>query len=93
MAYSQVQVMLGGAVHIPIVIGLLKFCDNKTSKSYQAQKAAEGADFIFTCVGNDNDLSEVVLESINLWLMQMLKTLQLRECGSILLQNLPSQQK
>ena len=41
MAYSQVQVMLGGAVHIPIVIGLLKFCDNKTSQSYNAQKAAE----------------------------------------------------
>ena len=41
MAYSQVQVMLGGAVHIPIVIGLLKFCDNKTSKSYNLQKAAE----------------------------------------------------
>ena len=41
MAYSQVQVMLGGAVHIPIVIGFLKFCDNKTSKSYQDQKAAE----------------------------------------------------
>ncbi len=40
MAYSQVQVMLGGAVHIPIVIGFLKFCDNKTSKSYNAQKAA-----------------------------------------------------
>ena len=40
MAYSQVQVMLGGAVHIPIVIGFLKFCDNKTSKSYKDQKAA-----------------------------------------------------
>ena len=33
--------MLGGAVHIPIVIGFLKFCDNKTSKSYKLQKAAE----------------------------------------------------
>ena len=41
MAYSQVQVMLGGAVHIPIVIGLLKFCDNKTKQSYTTQKAAE----------------------------------------------------
>ena len=41
MAYSQVQVMIGGAVHIPIVIGFLKFCDNKTSKSYKDQKAAE----------------------------------------------------
>ena len=33
--------MIGGAVHIPIVIGLLKFCDNKTSQSYKTQKAAE----------------------------------------------------
>ena len=41
MAYSQVQVMLGGAVHIPIVIGLLKFWDNKTSKTYNEKKAAE----------------------------------------------------
>ncbi len=40
MAYSQVQVMLGGAVHIPILIGILKFWDNKTSKSYNEQKAA-----------------------------------------------------
>ena len=41
MAYSQVQVMLGGAVHIPIVIAFLKFCDNKTSQSFKEQKAAE----------------------------------------------------
>ena len=41
MAYSQVQVMLGGAIHIPIVIGILKFWDNKTSKSYNEQKAAQ----------------------------------------------------
>ena len=41
MAYSQVQVMIGGAVHIPIVIAFLKFCDNKTSKSYKQQRAAE----------------------------------------------------
>ena len=40
MAYSQVQVMLGGAVHIPILIGFLKVCDNKTSRSYNTQKAA-----------------------------------------------------
>ena len=33
--------MLGGAVHIPIVIGLLKFWDNKTSKRYNDQKAEE----------------------------------------------------
>ena len=43
MAYSQVQVMIGGAVHIPIVIGFLKFCDNKTSRSYNVQKAAKEA--------------------------------------------------
>ena len=41
MAYSQVQVMLGGAVHIPILIGILKFWDNKTSKSYNEEKAAK----------------------------------------------------
>ena len=41
MAYSEVQVMLGGAVHIPIVWVIAKFCDNKTSKSYNTQKAAE----------------------------------------------------
>ena len=34
----------------------------KGSKAETPAKAAEGADFIFTCVGNDNDLSEVVLE-------------------------------
>ena len=33
--------MLGGAVHIPIVIAFLKFCDNKTSQSYKDKKAAE----------------------------------------------------
>ncbi len=31
----------------------------KGSKSDTAAKASEGADFIFTCVGNDNDLREV----------------------------------
>ncbi|MAV62112.1 MAG: oxidoreductase [Candidatus Pelagibacter sp.] len=34
----------------------------KGSKAETPAKAAEGADFVFTCVGNDNDLSEVVLE-------------------------------
>ena len=34
----------------------------KGSKAETPAKAAEGANFIFTCVGNDNDLSEVVLE-------------------------------
>ena len=43
MAYSQVQVMIGGAVHIPILIGFLKVCDNKTSRSYNNQKAAAEA--------------------------------------------------
>ena len=31
----------------------------KGSKADTPAKAAEGADFIFTCVGNDNDLREV----------------------------------
>ncbi|MBM3630696.1 MAG: NAD(P)-dependent oxidoreductase [Alphaproteobacteria bacterium] len=31
----------------------------KGSKADTPEKAAEGADFIFTCVGNDNDLREV----------------------------------
>ena len=31
----------------------------KGSKAVTPAKAAEGADFIFTCVGNDNDLREV----------------------------------
>ena len=33
----------------------------KGSKAETPAKAAEGADFIFTCVGNDDDLSEVVI--------------------------------
>ena len=33
----------------------------KGSKADTPAKAAEGADFIFTCVGNDNDLREVSL--------------------------------
>ena len=41
MAYSQLQVVAGGIAHIPILIGLFKFYDGKTSKNYQAQKAAE----------------------------------------------------
>ena len=32
----------------------------KGLKALSPAKAAEGADFVFTCVGNDNDLSEVV---------------------------------
>ena len=31
----------------------------KGTKADTPAKAAEGADFIFTCVGNDNDLREV----------------------------------
>ena len=31
----------------------------KGSKSETPAKAADGADFVFTCVGNDNDLREV----------------------------------
>jgi len=33
----------------------------KGSKADTPAKAAEGADFIFTCVGNDNDLKEVTI--------------------------------
>jgi len=33
----------------------------KGSKADTPAKAAEGADFIFTCVGNDNDLSDVTI--------------------------------
>jgi 3-hydroxyisobutyrate dehydrogenase len=33
----------------------------KGSKVGTPAKAAEGADFVFTCVGNDNDLSEVTI--------------------------------
>jgi len=33
----------------------------KGSKADTPSKAAEGADFVFTCVGNDNDLSEVTI--------------------------------
>ena len=35
--------------------------EHKGSKADTPAKAAEGADFIFTCVGNDNDLREVSL--------------------------------
>ena len=35
--------------------------DYKGSKAETPAKAAEGADFVFTCVGNDNDLSEVAI--------------------------------
>ena len=33
----------------------------KGSKADTPAKAAEGADFVFTCVGNDNDLSDVTI--------------------------------
>ena len=33
----------------------------KGSKADTPAKASEGADFVFTCVGNDNDLSEVTI--------------------------------
>ena len=35
----------------------------KGVKAETPSKAAEGADFVFTCVGNDNDLSEVTIGS------------------------------
>ena len=43
MAYSQTTVLLGGLVHIPIIIGLLWFFDNTTAKGYRAQQAAKEA--------------------------------------------------
>ena len=33
----------------------------KGSKAETPAKAADGADFVFTCVGNDNDLKEVAI--------------------------------
>ncbi len=35
--------------------------EHKGSKADTPAKAAEGADFVFTCVGNDDDLSEVTI--------------------------------
>jgi len=43
MAYSQTTVLLGGLVHIPILIGLLWFFDITTSKGYKEQQAAKEA--------------------------------------------------
>ncbi len=41
MAYSDVQVVTGALAHIPVLIGVFKFYDNRTSKGYEEQKAAE----------------------------------------------------
>ncbi len=40
MAYNSLTVVIGGLVHVPIVIGLLKTFDNITVKGYLAEKAA-----------------------------------------------------
>ncbi len=40
MAYNEVTVVMGGLVHVPIVIGLFKFFDSLTVKGYKAQQAA-----------------------------------------------------
>ena len=48
----------------------------KGSKADTPAKAAEGADFIFTCVGNDNDLKEVLLEKME-FLKQLKKVLSI----------------
>ncbi len=41
MGYSQITVVLGGLVHIPILIGILWVFDKRTSQGYEAQKAIE----------------------------------------------------
>ncbi len=41
MAYSESVVVAGGLAHIPILIGVLKALDARTSQTYLAQKAAE----------------------------------------------------
>ncbi len=43
MAYSDFTVVTGGIIHVPIVVGLLKFFDGVTSKNYLAEKAARDA--------------------------------------------------
>ena len=40
MAYSQALVLAGGIAHVPIVISILKFLDNKTSGLHNAKEAA-----------------------------------------------------
>ena len=35
--------------------------ENKGAKAETPAKAADGADFVFTCVGNDSDLSDVTI--------------------------------
>jgi len=39
----------------------------KGSKADSPAKAAEGADFVFTCVGNDSDLSEVTTGKVGIY--------------------------
>ena len=39
----------------------------KGSKADTPAKAAEGADFVFTCVGNDNDLAEVTTGKVGIY--------------------------
>ncbi len=42
MAYSDLTVVLGGIIHVPILIGILKFFDGVTAKNYRiAQAEAE----------------------------------------------------
>ena len=48
-----------GVMGYPMAGYISKAGHNVTVYNRTAAKAAEGADFIFTCVGNDNDLKEV----------------------------------
>ena len=41
MGYSESTIVLGGLVHVPILISLLWFFDKRTSKAYAIKKAAE----------------------------------------------------
>ena len=41
MAYSEAKVLIGGLVHIPIVIGLFWLIDRRTSKQFLANKRAK----------------------------------------------------
>ena len=38
MAYNETTVLMGGLVHVPIVIGVLNYVDSITKRRYNAQK-------------------------------------------------------
>ena len=41
MAYNEALVLAGGVAHVPILITILKFVDNKTSSRHNSKKQAE----------------------------------------------------